>query len=192
MPFLFHARPAAMRGDVLYPLNRLKAIHPDVYEREQRKYDGRERLLELRIPFLDVRWNDALHLSPIHPARLAAAWRAAGVTSSAWEREFFAIPVERIDASRAVWFASGALSDDAPRCAEAPFSLPVAEVAPFDPDRYEELVEAPRTHHEYLRRYGDESRLARPFAHVPHVLVAAPVDVSGARLVRADQDPPRR
>ena len=190
MRFLYHARPPGMRGDVLYPLDDLKAIHPDVYERERRKYDRRERLLELRIPVLGVRWNAALHLSPIHPRRLAAAWRAAGVTSPVWEREFFEIPVERLDTRRAVWFASGVLSDDAPRGADGALSLPVAEVAAFDPDRYEELAEPPHAYPEYLRRLRDERRVGRPFAHVPHVLVAAPLDVSGLRLVRADGEPP--
>ena len=192
MPFLYHARPPEMRGDVLYPLNQLKAIHPDAYEREKRKYDGRERLLELRIPVLDVGWNDALHLSPIHPARLAAAWREAGATSPAWEREFFEIPVERIDASRAVWFASGALPDDPTRHPDDALSLPVTEVAPFDADRYAELVEPPQRYEAYLRACRDERRVARPFAHLPHVLVATPVDVSGLRLVRAHDEPPPR
>ena len=179
-----------MRGHVLYPLNRLRALHPDVYEREARKYDGREMLLELWIPVLELRWNDAIHLSPIHPARLAAACLAMGVASQAWEREFFEIPVDRVDARRAVWFGSGALPAGAPRPSDGTVSLPVTEVTPFDPDRYEEPAEPPGGYVEYLRRCRDERRLARPFAHVPHVLVAAPVDVSGLRLVRAADNPP--
>jgi hypothetical protein len=172
MPFLYHARPARMRGDTLYPLNALRARHPDLYEDERRKYVGRELLLELRIPVLDVLWNAALHLTPIHPSRLAAVWRAAGLSSPAWQREFFEIPVGHIDAKRAVWFASGA--------------LPFEDVTPFHPSRYRELTEAPAAHREYLRRCVGEGRSPRPFAYVPHVLVAAPVDVAGLALVRAE------
>ena len=51
-----------MRGDVLYPLNTLRGLYPDVFERERGKYAGREALLELRIPILDVLCNNALHL----------------------------------------------------------------------------------------------------------------------------------
>jgi hypothetical protein len=161
-----------MRGDTLYPLNALRSMHPDLYGEERRKYVGREELQELRIPVLDVLWNDALHLSPIQPSRLAALWRAAGLSSPAWNREFFEIPVDRIDAKRAVWFASGA--------------LPFDDVTPFDPGRYRELTEPPPAYGEYLRRYLDEGRSPRPFAYVPHVLVAAPVDVAGLPLVRAE------
>ena len=171
MAFAYHARPASMRGETLYPLNRLRDAHPELYERERRKYAGREALLELRIPVLDVLWNDALNLSAIHPGRLAASWQAAGLESPIWEREFFEIPVERIDASRSVWFPSGV--------------LPFTDVARFDPLGYRQPERPPADYDAYLLRCKGQSRRPRPFAYVPHVLVAAPIDVSGLRLVRA-------
>jgi hypothetical protein len=158
-----------MRGETLYPLNALRTVHPDLYDDERRKYVGREKLLDLRIPILDVLWNDALHLAPIHPLHLARVWRAAGLESPAWERDFFEIPVERIDAKRTVWFARGALPLD---------------VEPFEPGRYRELMQPPPAYDAYLREYQDRGRHPRPFAHLPHVLVAAPIDVAGLRLVR--------
>lgn len=161
-----------MRGETLYPLNHLRTAHPDVYEQECRKYAGREELLELRIPTLDVVWSDAVHLSPLHPRRLAAAWRAAGLWSPVWERDFFRIPVERIEVDRAVWFGSGV--------------LPLADVVPFDPNAYRELEQPPPAYVDFLRRAGERVRPPRPFAHIPHVLVAAPVDVGDARTVRTD------
>ena len=161
-----------MRDETLYPLNLLRTAHPDLYEHELRKYVEREELLELRIPVLDVLWNDALHLSPIHPYHLAAVWRAAGLWSPAWEREFFEIPVERIDAQRAVWFATGV--------------LPLDDVTPFDTAAYEELKLPPPAYQRYLGHCKEQGRHARPFAYVPHVLVAVPIDVAGLRLVRAD------
>jgi hypothetical protein len=175
MPFLYHARPEHMRGETLYPLNLMRAVYPDLYEHERGKYVGREELLGLEIPILDVLWNDALHLSPVHPYRLAAAWRDAGLSSPAWDREFFEIPVERIDEQRCAWFASGV--------------LPLDHVARFDPNAYRELPQPPAAYHEYLRLYKERGRRPRPFAHLPHVLVAAPIDVVGLRLVRTDAAP---
>jgi len=188
MPFLYHARPPDMRGEMLYPLNLLRAIHPDLYEHQRGKYAGREALLELRIPILEVLWNDALHLSPLHPYHLAAAWRAAGLSSPAWECGFFKIPLERIDRHRCVWFANGEVAvNDTPRT--APLALPVSEITRFDPIAYEELVQPPASYHEYLRRMQERGRRPRPFAHIPHVLVAAPIDVAGLPQVRADLAP---
>lgn len=159
-----------MRGDTLYPLNDLREVDPDLHESGRQKYVGREKLLELRIPVLDALWNDALHLVPIHPSHLARAWRAAGHASAAWERQFFEIPVERIDAHRAVWFGRGA--------------LPLDDVVPFDASRYRELTKVPPAYDAYLRDAKEQARLPRPFAYVPHVLVAEPIDVTGLRLVR--------
>lgn len=159
-----------MRGETLYPLNVLRTAHPDLYDDQKQKYVGREELLELRIPVLDVLWNDALHLAPIQPSCLAGAWRAAGLASSPWEREFFAIPVECVDADRAVWFARGA--------------LPLDDVVPFDAGRYVELTEPPPELDAYLRECKERGRRPRPFAYLPHVLVAAPIDVAGLQIVR--------
>ncbi len=172
MPFLYHRRPPELRGDVLYPLNTLRELHPDLYEDERAKYDRRESLLELRIPILDVLWNDALHLSPFHPARVAAAWRDAGLSPESLADPFFQIPVERIDHRRAVWFPSGA--------------LPLDDVAPFDRAAYREPTELPAAYVEHVRRRGGEGRRLRAFAHLPHVLVAAPVDVTGLAVVTAE------
>jgi hypothetical protein len=179
MSFLYHARPAEMRGDTLYPLNELQRAHPDLYARASAKYGGREVVMTRRIPLLDVLWNDALHLSPIHPARLAAAWAEAGLPTEAWEGEFFAIPVGRIDAARAVWFAH-----DVYLRREAP-DLPVEDFAPFDPQTYREPTELPAGYADYLQERKESGRRLLRFAAVPHVLVAAPIDVSGLAVTRA-------
>jgi hypothetical protein len=171
LPFLYHALPERMRGETLFPLNRLRDVDLELYEAERAKYTGREELLELRIPVLAVRWNDALHLAPIHPRLLAAAWLEAGLELPARAGAFFEIPVERVDAARTVWFGRGA--------------LPLDDVVPFDPAAYRELEQAPAAYVEYLRGCRERGRRARPFAYLPHVLVAAPLDVAGLRVVRA-------
>jgi len=164
MPFLYHARSPDMRGDVLYPLNLLRSTHPDLYEQERDKYVGREALLELRIPVLGVLWNDAVHLSPVHPRHLAAAWRAAGLSSPVWEREFFRIPIERIGGLPCAWFATGALAINDSAAKDAQPSLPLDEVTRLDPIAYRELAEPPATYHQHLacrRRRGRRPRRSR-------------------------------
>ena len=176
-----------MRGATLYPLNVLRTLHPDAYEHERGKYEGREGLLELRIPLLDVLWNDALHLSPFHPGRLAAAWRAAGLWSPAWDREFFAIPAARLAGHASVWFASGALRDT-PQTG-GPLSLPPGDISPFDPARHREPAEVPAAYVDYLQRAGERDRPSRPYAYLPHVLMAGALDVRDLAVVGADTSP---
>jgi hypothetical protein len=182
VPFLYHAKPANMRGEVLYPLNRLRTAHPDLYDRAIAKYVGREALLEVRIPLLDVLWNDTVHLAPIHPSHLAGAWRAAGLWSDIWDREFFEIPLDRIDGHPCVWFASGAFpvdSSDQIQRSERDFTW-------FRSTAYRELAEVPVRHQEHLRQRSRAGRRPRPFAYIPHVLVAGLIDVAGLSVVRAD------
>lgn len=187
MRFLYHARPRDMRGEVLYPLSVLRTTFSDLYEIERAKYGGREILFEVRVPILEVLWNEALHLSPLHPYHLAAAWRAAGLSSPAWDRDFFEIPVDRIDSARSVWFVSGALVANDPGREQGPPSLPVDQVARFDPTSYRPMGHPPARYLEYLRHQRERGRRPRPFAHLPHVLVAAPVDVGNLDVVRADR-----
>ena len=182
-----------MRGETLYPLNALRAIYPDVYERARSKYVGRERVMDFRIPILDVLWNDTLHLSPLHPFSLASVWRAVGLEQRSgfrfWDREFFQIPLDRIAGRQSVWFASEAFwVNNAPN-EDVPLAPPVEEFRSFEPAEYEELTEVPPSYEAYLRRQLERHRPALQFPKIPHVLVAGPIDVAGLNIVRANAPP---
>jgi len=58
--FLYHLVPKNIRGDILYPLNILKSIYPDIYQYQVNKYFGREYIIEQRIPLFNCLWNDVL------------------------------------------------------------------------------------------------------------------------------------
>jgi hypothetical protein len=189
MPFLYHSRPPDMQGETLYPLNTLRETYPELYERERSKYIGREAVLKFRIPGLGVLWNDTLHLSPVHPFHLAAAWRSQGLSSLLWERDFFRIPVDRIAGLPSVWFASEAFWVNNSPHEDVPLSPPVEEFSSFDPAEYEELADVPASYHTYLRRQHERGRRPLQFPKIPHVLVAGPIDVAGLPLVHPDVPP---
>lgn len=67
-----------MQGEVLYPLNDLSTKWPDVYAREAAKYQGREALMHVQLPYLNCLWNDVLQFSTVHPALIRDAVIAAG------------------------------------------------------------------------------------------------------------------
>lgn len=157
-----------------------------MHERERAKYKGREAVLEFKIPLIDVLWNDALHLSTIHPRHLATAWRKAGLWTSIWERAFFQIPLERLAGHQCVWFASESFWVNNSPDEEVPLAPPLDEFKPFDPTTYHELREAPASYHQYLRRQQLRGRPPLQFPKIPHVLVPSPIDVGGLGLVHAD------
>ena len=76
--YIYHRFRNDLSGHILYPLNQLKDTYPKVYATRVKNYDGREGVMKMRIPFLDCLWNDVLHFSPVHPAKIHAARVAAG------------------------------------------------------------------------------------------------------------------
>jgi hypothetical protein len=79
MNFIYHLVPKDMRGDILYPLNKLNNVYPDLFKKAAKKYEGRELLRELRIPVLDCLWNDVLHFTAVHPKKIKNALAEAGI-----------------------------------------------------------------------------------------------------------------
>jgi hypothetical protein len=66
---------------------------------------------------------------------------------------------------------------------------PLDEFERFDPERYEELSNVPVRHRSYLLHMASEQKPALTFVHIPHVLVAGPIDTRGLRVVQAQVPP---
>ncbi len=77
------------------PLNILKSKSSRLYDLEHSKYEGRESVTDITIPGLG-KWNDVLHLSPIHPAELKRAFVEAGGDPDNFPTEWYQIPVQLI------------------------------------------------------------------------------------------------
>ena len=174
MGVVYHQVPPRLVGDVLVPLHRLAELDATAHAAELAKYDGRETLLELRLPG-GLLWNDVLHCAPLHPHLLFAARLAHGLAETE-RRTFFEIPLDRVASHPVFWLTQ---DDDG----ELQFE-------PFDPTRYRPLDRVPEAHLSHLRERAGTGRPARPFAFVPHVLVAGPIEVAGLRTVRWDEPPP--
>lgn len=152
---------------MLYPLNDIRARHPDVYEREIAKYrdhPSRAELPRTVIGKLNCLWNDVLHCSPIHPHLLYRAWRERGANIDP-DREFYRIPISQVA------------------------HLPVAmmkgrEVEWLDKEGYSELDTVPVETLEWYERMAEQGLVRGSFVGVPHVLVKGPIDISGVEVVR--------
>ena len=183
MAFVYHLCASDFRGTTLYPLDGLREVLPDVYARERVKYDGRETVLDFKVPGLGVTWGATVNLSALDPAHLVRARRHLGVPfSNLLTRRVLRIPVERIAHlpvvrynSRTHWINSS------PGDPGVPQTPPDDEFSPFEPGSYREVQEVPELHLEYLRRQLVRGERALGFVFVPHVLVASPIDVSGLR-----------
>ena len=185
MTYLYHLCASDFQGTTLYPLNGLRSQLPDVYDREQKKYVGRESVLEYVVPGLGVVWADTVNLSALDPRLLVAERRKLGVPfSRLLERRLVCIPVERIATLPAVNYVSAShWLNSSPGEPNVPLTPPDSEFSPFDASRHRETREVPRLHREYLLRQKKRGELALGFVFVPHVLVGASIDISGLPLI---------
>jgi hypothetical protein len=170
---------------VLYPLNGLRNTFPDLYERERIKYDQRESVMEFLVPGLGVGWADTVNLSALDPRLLVAERRRLDVPfSHLLTRRLVCIPVERLAGLPAVRYDSAThWINSSPGDPSVPLTPPEHEFSAFDVSGYHEATEVPAPHRQYLLRQKARGERALGFVFVPHVLVAAAIDVSGLPLL---------
>jgi hypothetical protein len=178
MSFVYHTRPAELRGTTIEPLSALRAAHPDLHAAAAAKYAGaRVRNLAIRVPILDVMWDDLVHLLPLHPGRVYRAQRAAGLEPA--PQTFFRIPVGRLPPEKTLWFRFGTVLGLEEQLGQPPDD----EFAPFDAEAYRELAEVPGRAAAYYRAAVAAGLRPSPFRFIPQVLVAAPIEVAGVEMV---------
>ncbi len=178
---VYHLCSSDFRSQVLYSLNGLRSVYPDLFERERTKYEGREGVLRFVVPGLGVAWAETVNLSALHPKYLLAERRRLGVPfSNLLTRRVLEIPVERLSAHDAVAYTSSAhWINSAPDDPTAPTEPPIEDFFPFNAATHREPTAVPSLHTEYLRRQMERRERALGFVFIPHVLVASAIDVSG-------------
>lgn len=153
-------------------------IFPDLYSDLRKNYASRPDIASLRIPPLaNCLWNDVLHMSPVHPARLQKALAEAGHDLPAGWRRFFRIDGRLLKApdaviyppSRTYWtgqFDVAAASEEIGR-----------DCLPFTPPALASFSEVPASAREYYSSVSRGSGLAL-FIGVPHVLYKGRLDIA--------------
>ena len=185
--YVYHRVPPKLRGTILYPMNRLAEVQPDLYEELQQNYATRRDIAALRIPPLDnCLWNDVLFFSPIHPARFQAALADAGhVLPSPWRRHY------EIDA-RLLNPASTVLYRSSETYWAGHFDVEKASLqigrdcVPFDPGLLDGLGEVPQATRDYYADVAAEAAAQAAqtgsfpaiFLHTPHVLYKGQLDTT--------------
>ena len=168
--YIYHRFRNDLSGPILYPLNQLKDIYPKVYASKVKNYDGREGVMKMRIPFLDCLWNDVLHFSPVHPAKIHAVRVAAGFPRRT--RTYFELnPTEMgFNAENSVIFLHEHLE-------LGTFVLKGEDFEPFDPHALSRFTEVPDSTVAYYRETYGKGALPLVYLYVPHVLLKSTIDI---------------
>lgn len=179
--YLYHFLPEDMEGDVLYPLNRLREIAPNSYSQQVKKYTGREELMELRIPHLNVLWNDVLHLSPMCPEIVYRYLNKRRVShGKQLSMAYLKVPVDilRPEATVVYHYKTNGVNMRAfeGRELEEKFSR-------FEPALYEELTGLTAIQKKHFDEMVAAERPAFLYAGVAHILTTEPIKLSDCEQV---------
>lgn len=174
--FVYHRISSNLQGTILYPLNKLKEIYPNVFEEQIQKYVSREHVLETKIPApLNCLWNDTLHFTTVHPQTLFKNLEGAGYNpKEIASRRWFKVPIKLFDSTNTIVCL---YRRDIRLVSEA------HDFYPFDPEKIGEYREVPE---ETIRYYTEQFVLGkRPlfFHGVPHILFKGTVDTVGLEII---------
>lgn len=173
MNYLYHWVPNNMRGDVLYPLNSLKSIYPDLYDFQAHKYEGREYLMAVKVPVLDCLWNDVLHLTAIHPNEIKRSLVSAGYNGPI-DRGYYQIDPEMIDPKNAVVFLCERGVAD---------SIAEEECVAYHPHILAPYSNLPQTTKIYYREKISRGEPPLIYRFSPHILYRGSLNVAGLSVV---------
>jgi hypothetical protein len=118
---VYHRVPRELRGSILYPLNQLQHVFPDLAAQQFKKYHNRAHLLSVPIPPLLCLWNDVLMFSPVHPGEIHAALVRAGHHSS--PGRWFEVPITPFTNENTVLYLPKAYKTTPPFLAYSPETL---------------------------------------------------------------------
>ncbi|MBH2008037.1 hypothetical protein I8H83_05545 [Candidatus Saccharibacteria bacterium] len=168
---LYHGIPQDLKGSELVPLGQLRTKYPELAAQYLRKYEGRETILERKIPLLNCLWNDVVQLLPLHPQKIFDRQKELGLIAEIPAYNYFAIDTSTLDpTSAAVYFKT------AP--GEAHWS-----VEWLSNTRIEELQDIPPATDKYYRSLRDSGQAVFNYQFIPHVLYKGVIDISNAKII---------
>ena len=171
MTFLYHSKPDHMMGTVLFPLNDMQTTLPEIYKLEKAKYTDRESLMEEIIPFLNCKWNDVLHLSPIDPKIVYQELINAGF-SPPKDVLFFKIPLNLINEALTVMY----------KYENEDRKIVPDQFLKFSKEIFENLSELPIGTKNWYKKCAESKKRPLLFHMVPHVLTKSSIDISSCEV----------
>jgi hypothetical protein len=168
---VYHILPTNFTGSILYSLNALKDVLPEIHQIQSTIYRGQADLVSRKIPYLGCSWNDVIHFSAVHPAQIRGAVESVGLT---WKTtHWFEIDVTAIgfDDTNAAIFT-------------APFrpqgNIADADFIPFTLETLQMLNSIPQASYEYFNHAKAHDERPFLFNCVPHVLYHGTVETDQA------------
>jgi len=177
MQYLYHRLPPVMEGSTLYPLNKLRGIFPDLFNKEVAKYIGRPHIVKQRITLFDnCLWNDVLFFTAVNPQDIYDARRNVG-WGDVSPQKYLKIDPSTLDSTKlgVYLFDPGR---DGQLKSEKDFEV-------YDNDELSSYAIIPQATKDYFKQELDsgKSNIKLFFKYIPHILYKGSIDISDAEII---------
>ncbi|MDB5182316.1 MAG: group-specific protein [Candidatus Saccharibacteria bacterium] len=160
-----------MMGNELMPLNEMKDIYPELYALHLSKYEGREEILERKIPLLNCLWNDVIQFLPMHPKKVFELQVEMGLIPEVPPYKFFEVDTSLLDPSKAVVFFKIAPGEE---------NVTVKWLKDVDPSELEDIPQATIDYYKSLVGTGE---LPFNYQFIPHVVYMSRLYISEVPII---------
>ena len=135
------------------------------------KYEGREEILERKIPLLDCLWNDVVQFLPLHPQKVFKLQKELGLITIVPPYKFYEIDASNLDPQKAVVFFKTAPGEE---------NVQIKWLGEVDFASLREIPEATMAYYKTLVGTG-----ALPFNYqfVPHIVYKGTIDISETNII---------
>jgi hypothetical protein len=175
MNYLYHGVPKNIEGNVLYPLNTLKQLFPELYQKEVEKYKGREFIMQQKIPTLDCLWNDVLHFTAVHPSSIKKALFEAGRKNNL-EIKFYEIDPKILDPKKTIIYLYK-YKNSSEKMREDNFES-------YDPDKIPLFSSFPEETKEYYKAEILAGKKPLLFHKIPHILFKGSLPIENIKILK--------
>ena len=171
MTYVYHGLPEDMKGDVLIPLSQMHATDPELRDKYLEKYEGREEILQRKIPLLDCLWNDVVQLLPLHPKKVFECQMELGLIAELPDYKYFEVDLQQLDPEKTVVYFKTAPGEEN------------VTVKWLKDVKLEELQEVPLATRRYYESLMGKDKPVFNYQFVPHIVYRGAVDVSTSHVV---------
>lgn len=178
--YVYHIVPEQVVGDTLYPLSQIKGVYPEEYKKLMGKYEGRDRLLAMRIPQFNCTWADVLHMAAVHPNNMVKALAKAGISKSF---RYYEIDPEMLDEENLLIFTNPK------RDGERIYDLLDEYFIKFNANELDKWTYIPDETIQHYRDRTAEGKHILIFFMIPHVLYKGNIDIKGLTLKETSSIP---
>lgn len=172
MAYVYCLKPEKMKGKFLYPLKKLRTFFPEKYKEVIKRYGDRKDVPKKDIHPLNCKFEDVIHLTPVHPSKISKELRKAGHNTK--KKKWYKIPAKMLEPEKTTIYLYKYKKDPSKIMAPNQFTnFSSSKIL-----KYKEIPERTKKHYK-------KEKYPLDFHFIPHVFYKEKIDTSKCEVIEA-------